>query len=149
MKMVKLNLSLLLLFLSTIIYSQNNVNLIIFINDEIITTPLELDFYNQSLEKQNTISYSPGKELNVTNDDVFSENLILEFNAYADKENPSKRYSYHIPLEAGLFKNTSFLIIKIYNLDKKKYRKRYCRSKESYVVDFHKSGLYIDVGRCK
>ncbi|WP_347217754.1 hypothetical protein [Chryseobacterium sp.] len=146
--MGKLNLNLILIFLtvfmSSLLYSQNNINLIIFINDEIITSPLELNFSNQLSKKEYKVIYSPGKEIDYANNDIFKENLILQFNAYGDKEDPAKRYSYSIPLEAGLFKDTSFLIIKIYNLDKKEYRKKYCKSKEPYVVDFHKSGLYID-----
>lgn len=37
------------------------------------------------------------------------------------------------------------MIIEIYNLD----RKEYSRSKELYIVDFHKSGVHIDTGVCK
>ncbi|AZA83217.1 hypothetical protein C1637_24230 [Chryseobacterium lactis] len=152
MKMVKSNLnktiSLLVFFVSITIYSQK-VNLIIFINDEIITSPLGLEFHNNTSTNTYKYTYSPGKEVDTDISDIFKENMILQFNAYGDKENLTKRYSYNIPLEAGLFNDTSFLIIKIYNLDKKEYRKKYCKSKELYIVDFHKSGLHINTGICK
>lgn len=152
MKMVKSNLnkiiSLLVFFISVTIYSQK-VNLIIFINDEIITSPVGLEFYNKTSTNTYKYTYSPGKEVDTNISNIFKENMILQFNAYGDNENPVKRYSYSIPLEAGLFKDTSFLVIKIYNLDKKEYRKKYCKSKELYIVDFQKSGLHINAGICK
>ncbi|CAH0220643.1 hypothetical protein [Chryseobacterium sp. Bi04] len=152
MKMVKSNLNkiinLLVFFVSVTIYSQK-VNLIIFINDEIITSPVGLEFYNKNFTNKYKYTYSPGKEIDINTNDIFKENMILQFNAYGNKENPTKLYSYNISLESGLFKDTSFLIIKIYNLDQKEYKKKYCRSKELYIVDFHKSGLHIDTGICK
>jgi hypothetical protein len=153
MRMVKLNLNkiivLLSCFMSVIAYSQK-VNLIIFINNEIITSSIGLEFHSKTSADKYEYTYSPGKEVDITND-IFKENIVLQFDAYGDKEDPTKRYSYSIPLGIDLFKDTSFLIIKIYNLDKKEYRKKYCRSKEPYVVDFHKSGLYIDAvsAKCK
>ncbi|MDW9381778.1 hypothetical protein [Chryseobacterium sp. JV558] len=153
MKMVKLNLNKIIIllssFVSVIAYSQK-VNLIIFINNEIITSPIGLEFYNKTSSDKYEFTYSPGKEIDIVSD-IFKENMILRFDAYGNKEDPIKRYSYIIPLKMDLFKDTSFLIIKIYNLDKKKYRKKYCRSEEPYVVDFHKSGLYIDTvsAKCK
>lgn len=150
--MVKSNLNkiivLLIFFVSVTIYSQK-VNLIIFINDEIIISPVGLEFYNKTSQNKYEYTYSPGKEIDINTSNVFKENMILQFNAYGDKEYPTKRYPYSIPLEAGLFKDTSFLIIKIYNLDKKEYRKKYCKSKELYIVDFNKSGLHINTGRCR
>lgn len=150
--MVKSNLnkiiSLLTFFVSVTIYCQK-VNLIIFINDEIITSHVGLEFYNKTSANIYKYTYSPGKEVDTNISNIFKENMVLQFNAYGDKENPAKRYGYNIPLEAGLFKDTSFLIIKIYNLDKKEYRKKYCKSKEPYIVDFHKSGLHINTGICK
>jgi len=152
MKMVKSNLNkkifLLIFFISFIAYSQK-VNLIIFINDEIVTSPIGLEFYSKTSANKYECTYSPGKEIDINANNIFKENMMLQFDAYGDKEALTKRYSYNIPLEAGLFKDTSFLIINIYNLDKKEYRKRYCRSKEPYIVDFHKNGLHIDNGRCK
>ncbi|GAB0157664.1 hypothetical protein CHRYSEOSP005_29440 [Chryseobacterium sp. Alg-005] len=152
MKTVKLNLNkiivLLIFFVSSTIYSQK-VNLIILINNEIITSPISLEFYNKTLANKYEYSYSPGKEIDINISDIFKEDMILRFNAYGDKEYPTKRYSYNILLQTGLFQDTSFLIIKIYNLDKKEYKKKYCKSKDTYVVDFHKSGLHIDTGICK
>lgn len=139
---------LLIFFISFTVYSQR-INLIIFINDEIITSPIGLEFYNKTSADKYDFTYSPGREIDIDADDILKGDMMLKFDAYGDKENPTKRYSYNIALEASLFKDTVFLIIKVYNLDKKEYRKRYCRSKESYVVDFHKSGLHIDTGRCK
>lgn len=149
MKMVKLNLSIFLLFLSTILYSQNNVNLIIIINDEIITSPLKLNFRSQSLKKEYKIVYHPGKELDVANNDIFKENMILEFDAYGDKKHLTKRYNYNISLQDGLFNDTSFLIIKIYNIDNKKYKKRNCKTNDSYIVGFENGRYSADIFNCK
>lgn len=154
MKIVKFKSSLnkiivvLIFFISFTVYSQK-INLIIFINDEIVTSPIRLEFYNKPFSNKYQLIYSPGKEIDINANDILKEDMVLKFDAYGDKENPAKCYNYNIPLEAGLFKDTVFLIIKIYNLDKKEYRKRYCRSKESYIVNFHKSGLHIDITTCK
>ncbi|MFZ4929904.1 hypothetical protein [Chryseobacterium sp. Mn2064] len=150
--MVRLNLDrilfLLLLFVSTTIYSQK-VNLIIFINDEIMTSSIGLEFHNKTSAGKYEYIYSPGREIDISTNDVFKENMILQFDAYSDKKDPTKLYNYKMLLKKELFHDTSFLIIRIYNLDVKKYKKIFCRSKESYVVDFHKSSLYINTSRCK
>ncbi|WP_080779085.1 hypothetical protein [Chryseobacterium phocaeense] len=152
MKMVKSSLNkivfLLIFFISFMAYSQK-INLIIFINDEIITSSLGLEFYNKTSTDKYDFIYSPGKEIDISANDILTKDMVLKFDAYGDRESIAKRYNYSIPLEVDLFKDTLFLIIKIYNLDKKEYKKRYCQSKESYVVDFHKSGLHIDTSRCK
>lgn len=152
MKIVKSSLNkiivLLIFFISFTVYSQK-INFIIFINDEIVTSPVRLEFYNKTYSNKYEFIYSPGKEIDIDGSDILKEDMVLKFDAYGDKKNPAKRYNYDIPLEAGLFNDTVFLIIKIYNLDKKEYRKRYCRSKESYIVNFQKSGLHIDTGTCK
>lgn len=149
MKMVKLSLSFFLFFLSTIIYSQNNVSLIITINDKIITSPLGLSFHNQSSTKEFKTTYSPGREINVINNDIFKENTILEFDAYGDKKNLTKLYNYKINIEAGLFNDTSFLVLKIYNADSKQYKKRRCKPNDSYIVGFENGRYHQDIFQCK
>lgn len=136
-------------FIPNIFYSQNNVNLIIFINDEIITNSIGLKFYNESMQKEDEITYFPGKEISI-NKDVFKKNIRLKFyyNTFDYNKN-IKTYNYDIPIDKNLFYDTNFLIIKIYNLDKKIYRKRYCRIKQDYIVDFQKSGVYIGNIKCK
>ncbi|MBP1165645.1 hypothetical protein JOE44_002529 [Chryseobacterium sp. PvR013] len=152
MRTVKLSLNkiivLLIFFISFTVYSQK-INLIFFINDELLTSPLDLEFYNKTSNDKYDFIYSPGKEIDINANPILKEDMILKFDAYGDRENLTKRYSYNIPLEAGLLKDTLFLIIKLYNLDKKEYRKRYCKAKASYVVEFHKSGLNINAARCK
>jgi uncharacterized protein YqhQ len=151
--MVKLSLSkimlLLLLFVSIIIYSQKRVNLIIFIDDKIITNSLGLKFNSKTSENEYKITYYPGIEIDLINSNIFKEDMMLQFDYSGFDHKVIKTYNYNISLDKGLFDNTYFLIINIYNLDKKKYKRRYCKIKEAYVVDFHKSGLYIDKIRCK
>ena len=135
--------------MSTFLYSQNNVSLIITINDKIITSPLGLSFRSQSSKKEFKITYSPGKEIDIINKDIFKENTILEFDAYGDKKNLTKLYSYKINIEAGLFNDTSFLIIKIYNMNTKQYKKRRCKPKDSYIVGFENGRYHQDIFQCK
>lgn len=150
MKIIKLNkiTASLFVLLSIFTYSQK-VNLIILQNDEIITTPTALEFNNKASTDGYTFSYSPGKEIDTKVSPVFKEDMILKFTSYGNKKYSNKWYDYNIPIGKGMLENTSFLIIKIYTLDTRKLQKKYCRAKD-YVVDFHKSALYIQTAHaCK
>ncbi|WP_326983915.1 hypothetical protein VUJ46_05075 [Chryseobacterium sp. MYb264] len=154
MNMVRLNLNLLVFILTTTIsfyaYGQNNVNLIIFINDEIVTSSLGLTFNNNISQREYKVSYYPGKEIETVNNDIFKEDVFLKFNYQGFDENRKiKSYNYNIPLVKGLFYDTNYLIVKIYNLDIKRYKKRYCKFKDDYVVEFKNRRYYQDIVQCK
>ncbi|MCW3160451.1 hypothetical protein [Chryseobacterium oryctis] len=94
------------------------------------------------------VNYYPGIE--IANNDIFKENSVLNFNYQGFDNNQNiKTYNYSIPLNKGLFSDTNYLIIKISNLDVKKYKKMYCKSKDDYVVEFKNRRYYQDIARCK
>jgi len=154
MKMDRLSLKLLIFILFTIpsffLYGQNNINLIIFINDEIITSPLGLTFNQKISNEEYKVSYYPGKEIEIVNNNVFKKDNVLKFSYQGfDDSRAIKTYNYNIPLTKGLFYDTDYLIIKIYNLDIKKYKRRFCKSKDTYVVEFKNRVYYQDIVQCK
>ncbi|KPE49019.1 hypothetical protein [Chryseobacterium indologenes] len=154
MKMDRLNLKLLvftfLISISFCVYGQSNINLIILINDEIVTNSLELRFNSMS-HGEYTVNYYPGKEITVSTNDIFKkEDVILKFEHQGfDGAKKIKTYNYNIPISRGLFYDTDYLIVKIYNLDIKRFRSRYCKYKDDYVVEFKNRRYYMDVIRCK
>lgn len=153
MRMVKLNLNLIILILTSTIsfcaYGQN-VNLIIFINNEIVTNSLGLIFNNNVSQGEYKVNYYPGKEIEIDNNDVFKEDVILKFDYQGfDEKKKIKSYNYNIPLSKGLFYDTDYLIVRIYNLDMKQYKKRYCKFKDDYVVEFKNRRYYQDIVQCK
>ncbi len=152
--MDRLNLKLLILILSTtasfFVYGQNNINLIILINDEIVTNSLGLTFIQNISKEEYKVSYYPGKEIIIINNNVFKEDNVLNFNYQNFDDNRRlKMYNYNIPLSKGLFFDTDYLIVKIYNLDVKKYKKEYCKFKDDYVVEFKNRRYYQDIVKCK
>lgn len=84
MRTVKLSLNkiivLLIFFISFTVYSQKT-NLIFFINDEIITSPLSLEFYNKTSTDKYDFIYSPGKEIDINANPILKEDMILKFDA--------------------------------------------------------------------
>lgn len=129
-------ITILMLFITTNIYSQEvkNINFIIVIDEEIVTSSLSVKLLitskdGVSKEIKTTTGYYPGNiSLKKSDyDDLISDgtqNVILKFNY--DPYINGKPYYYTYEIEAG--KNWfehMFFILKIYNLDKKKYRKRF------------------------
>ncbi len=150
MKMGKLKnkvLTFLLGFCSLLYSSQSKLNLIIVIDDNIITDRLPMSFIN---EKQNNtvldFVYTTGKEIHLDKKFNVSDELILKFK-YSNYIN--KDYNYNINIIGGLVIDTPYLIVRIYNLDKKKYKKKYCHSKEDYVVELQNSTLYGQIPICE
>ena len=129
-------IAILMLFLTTNIYSQEvkNINFIIVIDEEIVNNSLGIKFTitskdGSSREIETITGYYPGNiSLKKSDyDDLISDEtqsviLKLHYDPYING-NP---YDYTYEIEAGKnwFKRM-FVILKIYNLDKKKYRKRF------------------------
>lgn len=129
-------IAILMLFITTNIYSQEvkNINFIIVIDEEIVTSSLGIKLLVTSKDGNNReikaiTGYYPGNiSLKKSDyDDLISDetqSVILKFN-YPTYIN-DKFYYYPYEIEAGKnWFNNEFSIIKIYNLDKKKYRKRF------------------------
>lgn len=152
MKMVRLSLNriviLILIFTSLILYSQRNVNLIIQINDEIVTTQLGLKFKSSVSSNEYAFSYWPGKGIDINNS-IFKEDVTLEFDKYSlNKKKGSKIYNYIIPLKSGLFYDTNYLIIKIYNSESKLYKKSSCKIAVPYLINFQNGRYSSSIMNC-
>jgi hypothetical protein len=126
----------LMLFMATNIYSQEvkNINFIIVIDEEITTNSLGINFLitskdGSSREIEAITGYYPGN-ISLTKsdyDDLMSDetqSVILKFNYQTYINDKSNYYTYEIEAGKNWF-NRMFVILKIYNLDKKKYRKRF------------------------
>lgn len=129
-------ITILILFITTNIYSQEvkNSNFIIVIDEEIVTNSLGIKLLvtskdGNSREIEPITGYYPGNiSLKKSDyDDLISDEtqsviLKLRYDPYIN----GKSYDYTYEIEAGKnWFNDMFFILKIYNLDKKKYRKRF------------------------
>ena len=129
-------IAILMLIISTNVYSQEEVksiNFIIVIDEEIVTNPIDIKLVINSKKEGNykviepTIGYYPG---NISlrkhdYDDLVSndtQSVILKLNYLTYRKNRPYYYKYEFDVGKIWFKQT-FTILKIYNLDKKKYRK--------------------------
>ncbi|MBP1165641.1 hypothetical protein JOE44_002525 [Chryseobacterium sp. PvR013] len=123
------------------------MNLIIVIDDNIIIDRLPISFINK---KQNNsvrnFTYTVGKEIQLDEKFIEGDEFILKFkySNYIDKD-----YNYNINIMGGLILDTPYLIVRIYNLDKKKFKKKYCHSNEDYVVELQNSTLYGQIPVCR
>lgn len=115
--------------------AQNNLksfDFIICIDEQIATTlsnPLIIAKCGTE-ERQIDVNYYAGN-LSLSNDDynyISSRqdiDLFLKFNYYQYSLNGKQKiYNYETIMRKGLF-NQMFVILKIFNMDKKKYRKRF------------------------
>lgn len=129
--------TILILFITVTIYSQDvkNINIIVVIDEEIVTNSLDVKFLitskdGSSREIKTATGYYPGNiSLKKTDyDDLISDetqSVILKW--HYDPYINNKLYDYTYEIEAGKnwFNDNMFFILKIYNLNKKKYRKRF------------------------
>ena len=124
-------------------YSQSkSCNLVLIIDNQIITQNVEMIFSsNNSIEY--TFQYSLGKTLSL-NDNLFNkENVILNFKYDDISNNSIKNYKYDILFKSGWINNTNYLIIRIYNLDKKEFKKAFCNEHKDYAVEVQNQ-VYIE-----
>lgn len=125
-----------MLFMATNIYSQEvkSSNFIIVIDEEIVTESLGIKLLviskdGNSREIETITGYYPGNiSLKKSDyDDLISDetqSVILKFNYQTYINDSSYYYTYEIEAGKNWFERM-FVILKIYNLDKKKYRKRF------------------------
>ncbi|MDL2142512.1 hypothetical protein QQY79_08265 [Flavobacterium tructae] len=122
-------------FLNYLSYAQSkSCNLILIIDNKIVTQNLEMIFHSENLTDYK-FQYSLGKELNLNNDLLKNENVTLNFNYDGLYKDFVKTYKYNIDLKSGWINNTSYLIIRIYNLDKKQFKKAFCKELKDYAVE--------------
>ncbi len=138
---LKDKLFLLLLFLtvnSVLAQEEQGVNVVLIIDDKLITDNIVFSF-GKSESEDFKYTYNVGKPLHIPKSFLENSPLNLNFNYLGELKGSQKKYSYDINFKKGWVDNTNFLIIRIYNLDKKKYFKAFCKRKERYVVEVQNS----------
>lgn len=132
MKKFILFLTLFLSFLN-IVYAQERkeFDFVITVDDDDfgMNAPLKICLQNEKGEKTDIdFRYHPGN-LSISKEDYekiksFEGKIELHFSWYKNWNGKSHYYFYDIPLEKRLFEQ-AYVIIKIYNMDDKRYRKMY------------------------
>lgn len=141
---VMLSLAFIVLFGTTCLSQNNyNSNIVLLVDDTIVTQKIDFDFYKKD-EPIYSQSYMLGEPLIIAKD-LFKENVFLKFNYWQD----TNRYEYNINFSAGWIENTSYTIIKIYNLDKERYREVFCNQKGKYVIEIKNSVYDMQVVKCR
>ena len=113
---------------------RKKFDFIISVDEEIvkkISKSLIIVKQGESVLKKINVSYYPGN-LSIAIEDydmIFSDqgtSLFIQFDYYQYSFNGEQEiYNYEIEIGRNLLQPQSFVILKIYNLDKKKYRKRF------------------------
>ena len=113
---------------------RKKFDFIISVDEEIvkkISKSLIIVKQGESVLKKINVSYYPGN-LSIASEDydmIFSDqgtSLFIQFDYYQYSFNGEQEiYNYEIEIGRNLLQPQSFVILKIYNLDKKKYRKRF------------------------
>ncbi|WP_271783275.1 hypothetical protein [Aquimarina algiphila] len=122
----------LIITLGSINAQVNKANVTIVIDNKIITSGLSLEFINTDSKEKEEFSYHLGKELSLPNKLFANNNLIVKFSYLGSYKKHSKDYKYEFNFKKGWLHNTDYLIIRIYNLDKKKFKKVFCEEKLPY-----------------
>ena len=112
--------------------NRKNFDFIVCVDEEIATSlsrPVIIAKQGTNVLKRIDVSYHPGN-LSLGSEDyntIFSEQeitLFLQFDYYQySSKGQQTVYNYEIELGKNWFEQT-FVILKIYNLDKRKYRKK-------------------------
>ncbi len=110
-----------------------SIDIIIFVDEEIVTSlskPVIIAKEGKSVLKRIDISYHVGN-LSLSAEDyymIFSnqeKTLFIQFDYYQySSKGKQEVYNYEIEIGKNWLKQT-FVVLKIYNLDKKKYKKRF------------------------
>lgn len=139
-KILKKTLNLICAFMLTSYYAQcKKLNLLIMIDDEPSLTVSNFHINLPQLTEKKIYKYVVGT---VQIDDNFhqdlssisSENINVDFGAIIPNRVSVSRYSINIP---KVYFNQEYIIINIFNLDKKKYKKRFSKfskNDEYYVI---------------
>jgi hypothetical protein len=136
---IRFAILLILLFKSGLIFSQYQANLILVIDGEIVTQNVKLEFINQMNDSELIYNYKLGDDLKIP-EEYFKENsLHIKFEYYKIFEDSLKSYNYDFEFLKGWLTNTTFLILRIYNLDKKEYKKLFCNEQNDYVIEVENS----------
>lgn len=105
---------LILLFKSGLVFSQYQANLILVIDEEIITQNIKLEFINNLNGNKLIYSYKLGGDLKIP-EEYFKENsLHIKFEYHKIFEDSLNSYNYDFEFLKGWLTDTTFLILRIY-----------------------------------
>lgn len=135
-----------LIFISEVCFSQNNYrsNIVLIIDDVIVTQKVDFEFFKNE-ELSYTHPYMLGEPLIISKDLFVDNDVVLKFSCWQGEG----KYEYAFNFSSGWIDNTSYTIIKVYNLDKKKYREVFCNQKGEYVIEIKNSAYDMQVVKCK
>lgn len=138
--------SVFLMFFSTICFSQNNYrsNIVLIIDDIIVTQRIDFEFFIKD-ELLYTHLYTLGDPLIISKDLFLDNDVFLKFSCWQG----GSKYEYAFNFSPGWIDNTSYTIIKVYNLDKEKYREVFCNQTGEYVIEIKNSAYDMQVIKCK
>ena len=134
-----------------------NLNMIIDVNDELVTSEISGAYLNfeskDGTKAQILIEYQPGElilEQNSWNkiNSEQTEKITLSFTYYTWKRKKHKTATFEIKMEKYLF-DKRYLILHVYDFRERKYRKKYgCLTDENYIFDFNypQGGILISCG---
>lgn len=119
-------------------------NMIVVIDEVIMTQRVDFEFYKEETLLL-THPYRLGDPLIMPKELFWDQEVILHFNCWlGDKE-----YRYAIDFKPGWITNTSYTIMKIYNLDKEKYKAVFCKQEKEYVVEIKNAVYDMEVLKCQ
>lgn len=117
-------------------FAQNNLSssLTLIIDNTLVTNGITIKFTNSNDESLYESQYYIGK--NITIDQaIFNQEVYMQFDYTGSLNGEYKDYHYKIKFVEGYLSNSNYIIVRIFNLDKKIYRKAFCKTLESYAVE--------------
>jgi hypothetical protein len=145
----KSTLTSIFLFFHLICHSQSHASkVILIIDNKIITQRIDMNFYSNNSIVFNYV-YEIGKEL-VINKEIFNDNNIhLQFNYQDNSKKSIKNYKYNFEFTSGWLENTNYIIVRIYNLDKKEFKRAFCHESKEYAIEIQNQVYYQAAILCK
>lgn len=130
-------------------YSQDlyKCNVVLIVDNKLITSNIKFKFTDGE-KTLFTHSYHLGNQLSVDKQ-IFKEDVYLSFNYLGNYKGSGKLYEYNIKFLPGWINNTNYLIIRIYNLDKKMFKRAFCNEIKEYAIEIQNQVYLRDNILCK
>ena len=154
---MKFKLFFLLLFGFGQIGFGQNLNMVIEVNERLITSEISgayLNFENtDGTKSRNLVGYYPGELVLQAEDwekinSESTKNIILTFNYNTFKSNSHQIGNFGIEMQKYHF-NKKYVILRVYDFRERKFKKRYgCLTEKDFIAEFNfpQAGILI---RCK
>lgn len=138
-----------IIFGQSVSWSQlSKANIVLIIDNQLVTQNIEMNFVSEN-KKVESFIYGLGNVMSVNDTLLTKDDLHLDFEYSIVQDDHVKNYKYNFKFKSGWIKNTSYIVIRVYNLDKEEFKKAFCKETSSFVVEIQNQNYKQESPVCK